>query len=128
MLHEKALIIRLKLLQGALAYYQRKYRQAHEYFNEVSKDIKAMEVDDMKLSQVMAMGYSATEARLGLRASGGLIEKAVQYIIEERENEQLREKDRERQYRERQLETRFGKTHSGQPYVPLSSCLFRYLN
>ena len=60
-MHEKALIIRLHLLQGAFSYYQRDYPRAHRYFDLVSKDIKALEVDDAKLSQLLSMGYKAAE-------------------------------------------------------------------
>lgn len=107
------MIIRLRLLQGSLAYYQRKYREAHEFFALVSKEIKALEVDDVQLSQVMAMGYSAAEARLGLRASGGSIEAAVHRIIEDRETKDRLEQEDQRRYHEHQVQKRFGKTASG---------------
>ncbi|CAN7991543.1 unnamed protein product [Ixodes hexagonus] len=111
---EAALYSRLYLLQGIVAFHQQQYPLARQYLERAASTIARLRVDDETLTQVMALGYSATEARLGLRSAGGNVNLAVQYILSQQEERKAqREKEREKK-KQRRREKQLGKTQSGE--------------
>ena len=46
------------------------------------EEARMMRVEPEKLTQILLMGYTAIEARRGLRSSQGNIDQAVEFIIE----------------------------------------------
>ncbi|BFG01733.1 NEDD8 ultimate buster 1 [Drosophila madeirensis] len=82
---ERALFMRLKLLQGIVLFHQNRRDEAFEKFEAASTLLKELKVDEDKLLLLMEMGFDVAEARLALRScssSGGNIDQAVQFIQE----------------------------------------------
>ncbi|XP_037937514.1 NEDD8 ultimate buster 1 [Teleopsis dalmanni] len=82
---ERALLMRLHLLQGVVLFHQNRRDEAYYKFEVASKELIELKVDDAALATMVEMGYEPFEARLGLRASGGLIDQAINSIQERRE-------------------------------------------
>uniref|UniRef100_A0A0K8RMC1 Putative adaptor protein nub1 n=1 Tax=Ixodes ricinus TaxID=34613 RepID=A0A0K8RMC1_IXORI len=111
---EAALYSRLYLLQGIVAFHQQQYPQAQQYLERAASTIARLKVDDEAMTQIMALGYSATEARLGLRSAGGNIDLAVQYIISQHEEREAQLGKEEAKKKRRRREKRLGKTQAGE--------------
>ncbi|XP_022208665.1 NEDD8 ultimate buster 1 [Drosophila obscura] len=83
---ERALFMRLRLLQGIVLFHQNRRDEAFEKFEAASTLLKELKVDEDKLLLLMEMGFDVGEARLALRScssgSGGNIDQAVQFIQE----------------------------------------------
>lgn len=71
-------------------------------------------MDDDSLAKIMSLGYSATEARLGLRSSGGNLNLAVQYILQWQEEKKERAAKEAEEEKRRWREKRLGKTKAGE--------------
>ncbi|CAF1012608.1 unnamed protein product [Rotaria sp. Silwood1] len=108
------LFVRLHLLQAIVAYHAGRKIDAKNLLGMAEEEARMMHVDPEKLTQIMLMGYTVTEARRGLRSSQGNIDQAVEFIIENRRvrEERLRE-ERAREEEER-LQNRYGHTQNGQ--------------
>lgn len=112
--NESALLVRLKLLKGIVAFYRRQWKIAATLFTEVNEELMYLKVDDEKLSEVMALGYSALEARLGLRSGRGNVELAVNYILNKRkEKEDIYKKEKEERQKRKEAR-KYGKTANGE--------------
>lgn len=111
---EAGLFSRLHLLQGIVAFHQEHYVEARQYLQKAAALISQLKLDDAKLAQVMSLGFSASSARLALRAVGGDVDLAVQHIIAQQdEKKALHEKEleeRKQKLRKRSL----GKTCNGE--------------
>lgn len=103
---ERALIMRMHLLQGVLLFHQNNRNEAYEKFLLAEHELSALQVDEDALTTLVTMGYKPYEARMGLRASNGSIEGAITHIIQQKER--LRE-SRSQSNRERRVE---GNNHS----------------
>ncbi|XP_074663116.1 NEDD8 ultimate buster 1-like [Tubulanus polymorphus] len=112
--NEQALYMRLHLLQGILAYYQGSLLKARCLLAQAQQELQLLLIDENSLNQVMMMGFSEKNARLGLRACQGNIDAAIQHIIKRREEKKLlREKERVEK-EEKKLSHMLGKTANGQ--------------
>ncbi|KAM9488381.1 NEDD8 ultimate buster 1 isoform 1-T3 [Clarias gariepinus] len=100
---EEVLFLRLYILQSLLAYLDgngdqaaKKLKQGEELYNQLC-------LDPEKMTQLMSMGFSEQDARLGLRACRGNVEAAVIHITcRTKEREEI--KQRERNKRRHRLE------------------------
>lgn len=112
--NEAALFTRLHLLQGIVAYHRNEKELAKALLNRTAAEIADLKVDDKKLSEVVALGYSPSEARVALRGCKGNLEQAVEYILKRKEElEEIHQKEKEeRKIRKRQKE--LGKTVNGE--------------
>lgn len=111
---EAALFCRLHLLQGIVAFHQEHYPQARQYLQKAATLISQLKLDDSKLAQVMAMGFSESVARLALRSVGGDVDLAVQHIIT-RQDEKKAQQEKEQEERKLKLRKRsLGKTCNGE--------------
>ncbi|KAL9879593.1 NEDD8 ultimate buster 1-like [Glossina fuscipes] len=97
---EKALIMRLHLLQGVVLFHQNRRNEALEKLDIAENELLALKVDDTSIETLVEMGYEPHEARLGLRARGGDIEQAINFIHDQ--HEKLRE-TRKHSQKERKL-------------------------
>jgi len=98
---EGALLMRLHLLQGIVAFHLGREREASLLLKKAGIEAELLDVNDQLLSQLVSIGYTPKEARLGLRASQGNIEGAVLHITMKRdERKEIRRKEKE----ERELE------------------------
>ncbi|XP_071340355.1 NEDD8 ultimate buster 1 isoform X1 [Trachinotus anak] len=100
---EEVLFLRLYLLQSLLSYLEGNDGQAQLQLSKVESLYSRLCLDSEKMAQLMALGFSEREARLGLRAWSGDLEGAANHITSRRqEREEL--KQRERQKRRRRIE------------------------
>ncbi|XP_039983001.1 NEDD8 ultimate buster 1 isoform X1 [Xiphias gladius] len=100
---EEVLFLRLYLLQSLLSYIEGNDAQARHQLSKVESLYSRLCLDSEKMAQLMALGFSEREARLGLRACRGDLQEAAIHISNRRqEREEL--KQRERQRRRRRVE------------------------
>ncbi|KAM9337477.1 NEDD8 ultimate buster 1 isoform 1-T1 [Symphorus nematophorus] len=100
---EEVLFLRLHLLQSLLAYIEGNDAQARHQLAKVESLYGRLCLDSEKMSQLMTLGFSEREARLGLRACQGDVQEAAIHISNQRqEREEL--KQRERRKRSRRME------------------------
>ncbi|XP_047193826.1 NEDD8 ultimate buster 1 [Hippoglossus stenolepis] len=100
---EEVLFLRLYLLQSLLSYIEGNDIQARHQLTKVESLFSHLCLDSEKMAQLMALGFSEREARLGLRACQGDLQEAAIHISNRRqEREEL--KQRERQKRSRRME------------------------
>ncbi|KAJ0060010.1 hypothetical protein NL108_018429 [Boleophthalmus pectinirostris] len=100
---EEVLFLRLYLLQSLLAYIEGNDAQARQQLSKVEVLFRRLSPDVEKMEQLMTLGFSEREARLGLRACEGDVQEAALHISSQRqEREEM--KARERQKRRSRLE------------------------
>ncbi|XP_040921610.1 NEDD8 ultimate buster 1 isoform X2 [Toxotes jaculatrix] len=100
---EEVLFLRLYLLQSLLSYIEGNDAQTRHQLSKVESLYSRLCLDSEKMAQLMALGFSEREARLGLRACQGDLQDAADHISNRRqEREELRQ--RERQKRRRRME------------------------
>lgn len=115
--NEAALFMRLHLLQAIVLFHQNKRQEAAKLFERADQELAALKVDDHSLSTLMELGYKAVEARLGLRATHGDLNAAVEYINKRRKDRaeaKLRELEEIQLNRERK---RLGRCADGSQWV-----------
>ncbi|KAM7369534.1 hypothetical protein PAMP_010851 [Pampus punctatissimus] len=100
---EEVLFLRLYLLQSLLSYIEGNDAQARQQLSKVESLYGRLALDSDKMAQLMSLGFTEREARLGLRACQGDLQEAAVHISNQRqEREELRQ--RERQKRRRRME------------------------
>uniref|UniRef100_A0A3Q3XAP0 UBA domain-containing protein n=1 Tax=Mola mola TaxID=94237 RepID=A0A3Q3XAP0_MOLML len=100
---EQVLFLRLYLLQSLLSYIEGNDAQARQQLTKVESLYGRLQLDSEKMTQLMTLGFTEREARLGLRACQGDVQEAAIHISAQRqEREEL--KQRERRKRSRRLE------------------------
>jgi tetratricopeptide (TPR) repeat protein len=98
--NESALLVRLNLLQGIVAFHLGRDREARLLLEKCSVQLQMLAVSESDLLEIASMGYSLAEARLGLRAAVGNRKEAVEHIMRRREEkEALHRKEREERER-----------------------------
>ncbi|CAM4724286.1 hypothetical protein PO909_017563 [Leuciscus waleckii] len=100
---EDVLFLRLYLLQSVLAYHEGNKNQASYKLKEVERLFGQLCLDPDKITQLMSLGFSEQDARLGLRACRGDLSEAVLHITQ-RKKERKEMKEREREKRRRRLQ------------------------
>merc|ERR1719154_438133 len=92
---EAVLLMRLHLLQGIVAFHLGNEREAKLLLKKTRIESQLLEVNEELLYQLMDMGYSMAESRLGLRSARGDIKGAVEHINQRRtEREEIRKKEK----------------------------------
>lgn len=100
---EDVLFLRLYLLQSLLAYHDGKKDQALNKLRDVEELYSQLYLDPEKTLQLMALGFSEQEVRLGLRACRGDVE-AAERLITQKKKEKKELKERERDKRRQRLQ------------------------
>ncbi|CAG2225683.1 unnamed protein product [Mytilus edulis] len=107
---ELALFMRLHLLQGIVAFHQHRLQDARRLLSKAEFELQHLVVDSEKLTEVMTMGFNEREARLGLRASAGHIEQAVQHIMQRKEEKKGISKKIKEERRKKRIQKSLGLT------------------
>ncbi|KAJ3611680.1 hypothetical protein NHX12_021694, partial [Muraenolepis orangiensis] len=82
---EEVLFLRLYLLQSLLSYIEGNDGQATLQLQKVEGLYSRLCPDAEKMAQLVALGFSEREARLGLRASQGDVQEAAMHITNRRQ-------------------------------------------
>nr|XP_043907742.1 NEDD8 ultimate buster 1 [Solea senegalensis] len=94
---EEVLFLRLYLLQCLLFYIEGNDAQAQHQLTKVESLFARLCLDSDKMAQLMALGFTEREARLGLRACGGDLQEAAAHITNRRqEREELKWQERQK--------------------------------
>ncbi|XP_065364111.1 NEDD8 ultimate buster 1-like [Calliphora vicina] len=117
---EKALIMRLHLLQGVVLFHQNRRNEAYEKFVTAETELGSLKVDDTLVVALVEMGYEPFEARLALRSCSGNVEQAINFIHERKEK--LKE-SRKNSKKERQVHKNLASKNNDKDWVnPRSVC------
>jgi exonuclease VII small subunit len=76
------IFVRLNLLKAILNFHKGKKRECKQFLDIANNELQKVIVDDDKVTQVMTMGFTATEARLALRASFNNVDSAIEQIFQ----------------------------------------------
>jgi len=110
---EQALMLRLHLLQGIVAFHLGRDKEAKPLLEKVNIEMQLLTVDEVDLMEIVSMGYSLAEARVGLRSALGDRKLAVDHIIKRREEkEEILRKEKEERERGK-LRERLGRCADG---------------
>ncbi|XP_068593205.1 NEDD8 ultimate buster 1 isoform X2 [Cebidichthys violaceus] len=97
---EEVLFLRLHLLQSLLSYIEGNDAQARHQLSKVEALYSRLCLDSEKMDQLMSLGFTEREARLGLRACEGDLQEAALHISNQRqEREELKQRERKRRSR-----------------------------
>ncbi|EDO49070.1 predicted protein [Nematostella vectensis] len=117
---ELALFVRLYVLQAVCAYHRGRRDHALILLNKAEEWTRKLSVDDDKLSQMVAMGFSVREARLGLRCCHGDVTSAVDHITSKRQEKKERTLREKEEQKKKRAQRKLGKTANGE-WVNVSS-------
>ncbi|CAG5123212.1 unnamed protein product [Candidula unifasciata] len=112
---EQALFMRLYLLQGIVAFHKGDLINARNLFGRAEFVLTLLHVDETQLNEVMLMGFTEREARLGLRAKNGNVSQAVDYIVELKRKHEEANKHAKKDWNRRVQSKKLGKTAGGEP-------------
>uniref|UniRef100_A0A1A7YSC0 Negative regulator of ubiquitin-like proteins 1 n=2 Tax=Iconisemion striatum TaxID=60296 RepID=A0A1A7YSC0_9TELE len=94
---EEVLFLRLHLLQGLLCYLEGDDVQARQLLSKVESLFGRLCPTSEDMAQLMSLGFSEREARLGLRACHGDLQQAEAHISNRRqERQELVQKERQK--------------------------------
>ncbi|XP_072235024.1 NEDD8 ultimate buster 1 [Leuresthes tenuis] len=94
---EEVLFLRLYLLQSLLSYVEGNDSQARLQLSKVESLYGRLCLDSEKMAQLMALGFTEREARLGLRACQGDLQEAAIHISNRRqERQELMNRERQK--------------------------------
>lgn len=82
--NEKAIFVRLHLLQAILMFHDNKRNEAYTKICQAESELRALKIDETQLQSLMEMGYEMTESRIALRSCQNDVTSAIQFIIDRR--------------------------------------------
>jgi len=85
--------VRLFLLQAVISVQIRDVRKARSFIKSAEEKLQQMTITENDMLDLLHMGFSMRESRVGLRACNRSTQAAIQWLLNRRENE---EKKKER--------------------------------
>ncbi|PWA59126.1 ubiquitin-associated (UBA)/TS-N domain-containing protein [Artemisia annua] len=107
---ELALHLRLELLEAIVAYHSGNIEKAKISLNSARSRYLQLQVPDEALSMLMGMGYGQKAAKRALRMNRQDVERAVNFLIEEKAKKQQKLEDDIRRRNEIMEQKKFGVT------------------
>ncbi|KAK1417205.1 hypothetical protein QVD17_26329 [Tagetes erecta] len=107
---ELALHLRLELLEGIVAYHSGNVEKAKISLNSARSRFLQLQVPDEELSMLMGMGYGERAAKRALRMNHQSVERAVDFLVEEKAKKQQKIEDDIRRRNEIMEQKKFGVT------------------
>lgn len=83
--NEKALLMRLHLLQAVICFHQNRRSECEGILLLAESELRSLKISDESLNTLVDMGYTPLEARTGLRSCNGDVYRTVEHIMEKRE-------------------------------------------
>ncbi|KAL6965550.1 hypothetical protein U1Q18_036600 [Sarracenia purpurea var. burkii] len=112
---EIALYLRMELLDGVVAYHRGQFEKSRQALTSAQTKYCQLQVPDEALSLLMSMGYKEHDAKRALRMSNQDVERAVDFLVEEKAKKaQKREVDIRRR-NEIKEQKRYGMTPLRKP-------------
>lgn len=99
--NEAVLFMRLHLLQAIALYHKNKRKESLEMLRRAQTELNKLKVNDNSIAALVNLGYTIAEARLALRVNDGQLDRAANYIDE---NRKKRNESRKRALAEEILE------------------------
>lgn len=93
--NEKALFMRLHLLQGIMLYHQNRRVEAKKVLQRTRLELSALKIDETSICILVERGYSLLESRIALRAAEGNVDEAMRFIAKTRKQKEDSEKKKE---------------------------------
>ncbi|BFF90170.1 NEDD8 ultimate buster 1 [Drosophila madeirensis] len=87
----RALIMRLHLLQGVVFFHMNRRDEASERLELAAAALAELKVNPELLQQMVDMGFTESDARVALRATAGRIDRAVDFISERKKLKEARD-------------------------------------
>ena len=112
--HEIALFVRLYVLQGVVAYHEGKFASARDLLSKAKFYADSIEVDHDKITEMVTVGFTITEARLALRACEGNLVSATRHAFLKREERERIHKEEKEKSRKRRLAKSLGSCDNGE--------------
>ncbi|OUZ99452.1 Ubiquitin-associated domain/translation elongation factor EF-Ts [Macleaya cordata] len=107
---ELALYVRLELLEGVVAYHSGQVDKSWKALTSAQAKYLQLQVPDEALSLLMNMGYKERDAKRALRINNQDIERAVEFLVEEKESNARRREEDIRRKKEIREQKRYGMT------------------
>ncbi|XP_020607233.1 NEDD8 ultimate buster 1-like isoform X2 [Orbicella faveolata] len=111
---ELALFVRLHVLEAVCAYHKGDVFSTANCLDKAELVKGKLHIDQDQLNQLLIMGFSESEARLGLRACQGDTTSAVDYITQKRQEKKERREKEKKDRTRKKLERKLGKTGTGE--------------
>lgn len=111
---EQILLMRLHLLQGIVKFHQHNTAAAQRLLTQAMEEYSMLQVDPDLLAQLIGIGFAPREARLGLRACQGNVDRAAAFILkEQQEKAEIKEKVK-KEREDRRLAKKYGNCANGE--------------
>ncbi|XP_042506957.1 NEDD8 ultimate buster 1-like [Macadamia integrifolia] len=107
---EIPLYLRLQLLEGVVAYHSNQFDKSRKALTSAQAKYLQLQVPDEDLSLLMSMGYTEREAKRALRMTSQDVQRAVDFIGEERRKKAQRHEEDIQRKKEIMEQKRYGKT------------------
>jgi hypothetical protein len=101
--------IRLFLLQAIICYQLKDTHRSQQFLLRAEEKLAQMSISENDMMNLMQMGFSLREARVGLRACNKRINDAAQWLLNRRDMDEKKKLERDAKKKLR----RYGKTVSG---------------
>lgn len=111
---ELALFVRLYVLEAVCAYHKGDIFGTAKCLDKAEDLQSKLHINKDQLNQMLMMGFTESEARLGLRACQGDTTLAIDYITTKRQEKKERRKKEVEERKKKRLERKLGKTGTGE--------------